>query len=71
MLVRVPLLPIGVGAVVEATVQLEAPVAAAGAMGAMGITAGAARPLGARSVMTLAGPSNVEVPPFALPLASY
>ncbi len=69
VLVRVPHSPTGVGAVAEATVQLEAPVAAAGDMGARNITAGAARPLGARSVMTLAGPSNVEVPPFAPPLA--
>ena len=54
---------------VETTVQLGATVAAAGDMGARNITAGAARPLGARSVMTLAGPSNVEVTPLALPLA--
>ena len=37
-------------------------------LGAMDITAGAARPLGARSVMTLAGPPNVWVSPLALPL---
>ena len=59
VLVCVPLLLTGVGAVVGATVQLGATVAAAGAMGAMDITADAARPLGTRSVMALAGPSNV------------
>ncbi len=66
---RVPLLPTGVAAVVGATVQLGATVVAAGVIGATDITAGAARPLGARPVMTLAGTSNVEVSPLALPLA--
>jgi hypothetical protein len=44
-------------------------VVAAGVIGATDITAGAARPLGARPVMTLAGTSNVEVSPLALLLA--
>jgi hypothetical protein len=38
-------------------------------LGAMDITAGAARSLGARSVMTLAGPPTVWVFPLTLPLA--
>ena len=58
VLVRVSLLPTWVRAEVGATVQL----------GAMDITAGAARPLGARSEMTLAGPSNVWVSSLTLPL---
>jgi hypothetical protein len=44
-------------------------VVAAGVIGATDITAGAARPLGARPVMTLAGTSNVEVSPLDLLLA--
>ena len=42
---------------------------AAWVIGATDITAGAARPLGARPVMTLAGTSNVVVSPLALLLA--
>jgi len=53
VLVRVSLLPTGVRAVV----------------GVKDITAVVARHLGARSEMTLAGPSNVWVSPLALPLA--
>jgi hypothetical protein len=69
VLVRVPPLLTGVAAMVGATVGLGATVVAVGIIEATDITAGAARPLGARPVMTLAGTSNVEFSPLALLLA--
>jgi hypothetical protein len=54
---------------VGATVGLGATVVAVGVIGATDITARAARTLGARPVMTLAGTSNVQVSPLTLLLA--